>query len=117
MSTLSTLRTYQVVPAIPAVASYLQQLLAPVISACRFSSPPPVELRATGSTWRGWCAELDMAPDGRVCLSSRARFWLRHELIAGYLYESARRRSPASITVPCSPASPMLFCLAPMQPA
>ena len=91
---MSTLLAYQVVPAKAAVASWLQHVLGPVVAACRFSSPPPVELRPTGSTWRGWCESFDMAPDGRVCLSGRARFWSRRELIAVYLHEAAQRILP-----------------------
>lgn len=103
---MSTLLAYQVVPAKAAVASWLQHVLDPVIAACRFSSPPPIELRPTGSTWRGWCESFDMAPDGRVCLSGRARFWSRHELIAVYLHEAAHRLLPGQ------DHDPMFACVA-----
>ena len=35
-----------------------------------------------------------MAPDGRITLSGRARFWSRRELIAPYLHECAHRHLP-----------------------
>lgn len=89
------LQAYQVAPAKEAVASWLRHMLDPVIAACRFRSPPAIaiELRPTGD-WRGWCSSLDMAPDGRVCLSGRARFWSRRDLIATYLHECAHRLLP-----------------------
>ena len=88
-----TLLAYEVTPAKPAVAAWLQHLLGPVLVACRYRSPSPIELRPTGD-WRGWCAPLDMAPDGRVELSGRARFWSRRDLIATYIHESAHRLLP-----------------------
>lgn len=90
---MPTLQAYQVTPATEAVAAWLQHLLGPVLVACRFRWTPPIELRPTGA-YRGWCAPLDMAPDGRVDLSGRARFWSRRDLIATYLHESAHRLLP-----------------------
>ena len=104
MSTLPLL-AYEVVPAKAAVASWLQQVLDPVIAACRFRSPPPIELRSTGD-WRGWCASTGMATDGRVSLSGRARFWPRRELIEVYLHEASHR------VLPGCDHDPVFCCLA-----
>ena len=87
------LTAYEVVPARAPVAAWLRHLLAPVISACQLRSPAAIELRPTGD-WRGRCQPLDEMPNGRVCLSGRARFWSHRDLIALYLHESAHRCLP-----------------------
>lgn len=81
-------KTYQTVP-IP-VPIWLQNALEKVIQASRFDAPPPVLLCPTGR-WLGWCAPLNEAPDGRVVISSRAKFWQKNEVARVFLHEAAHR--------------------------
>lgn len=69
---------------------WLQSILEPVVEACRFDHPLPVEIRPTGD-WAGWCAGKTEAKDGRVCMSSRIVFWTSEKIISTYLHESAHR--------------------------
>ena len=91
------LKTYKTVP-VPAPI-WLQTALGPVIQACKFEVPPPVELRPTGR-WRGWCAGLTEAPDGRVVVSSRAQFWRKNEVVEVFLHEVAHRLIPYGLHDP-----------------
>ena len=78
---------------VPVPAAWLSNALEPVVAACRFRSPPPVELRPTGA-YRGWCEPIGMALDGRVSTSGRARFWSQRQAIEVYLHEAAHRLLP-----------------------
>ena len=69
---------------------WLQRILEPVIAACRFQNPPPVEVRPTGQSG-GWCASNSHALDGRVCVSNKIFGWSRECLIAVYLHECTHR--------------------------
>ena len=69
-------------------ARWLQNLLSPVVEACRFELVPPMEVRPTGR-WGGWKASQDSAPDGRVCVSNKLIFWTRDQLVETYLHEAA----------------------------
>lgn len=84
------LAVYQTRAAQPALAGWLERLLVPLSSACRFDRLPPIEIRPTGR-WGGWCAGRDDAPDRRVCLSSRISFWTTENVIAVYLHEACHR--------------------------
>lgn len=96
------MKAFQVVSA-PAPA-WLSAALDPVIAACRFRTPPPVELRPTGQ-WQGWCLPIGMAPDRRISISGRARFWRRHELVEVYVHEAAHR------LIDHARHDPTFFCL------
>jgi hypothetical protein len=95
------LPVYQVQPAAPATAGWLQHLFAPVIKACRFDGPiPPIELRPTGE-WGGWAQLPSYAPDRRVSISNKVRLWSKsdaihvvvhewtHQLMTGYDHDAA----------------------------
>ena len=71
-------------------ALWLQNLLSPVVEACRFEQVPPLEVRPTGR-WGGWKESKDSAPDGRVCISNKLIFWTSENLIVVYLHEAAHR--------------------------
>ena len=47
-----------------------------------------MEVRPTGSWWRGWSASRDMAPDGRVSISHLMLFRSRRELDSVYVHET-----------------------------
>jgi hypothetical protein len=98
------MKTYSVVPASAVLSTWISTLLDPVVAAFRFSSEIPVELRPTG-VWRGWCAPLDYSPDGRVSISSRARFWRPSDLIALFIHEASHRHLPGR------GHDPVFFCL------
>lgn len=84
-----SLQVYQVAPAPAHTARWLRRLLRPVIEAARFErTPPPLELRPTGQ-WAGWAASRDMAPDGRVALSSLVLFRSARAVSGVYLHEVA----------------------------
>ena len=76
--------------AAPAQGAWLVQLLGPVATACRFSVPPPVEIRPTGD-WGGWCARKDHALDGRVAVSSKFVFWSKESVVDVVLHEWTHR--------------------------
>ena len=69
---------------------WLQNILQPVVAACRLDNPPPVEVRPTGQ-WGGWCETKSHAPDERICLSSRIVFWTREAIVSTYLHECSHR--------------------------
>ena len=69
---------------------WLQRILEPVVEACRFQNPPPLEIRPTGQSG-GWCASNSHALDGRVCVSNKIFGWSRECLIAVYLHECTHR--------------------------
>lgn len=81
---------YQSLPAPPMTAAWLRQALEPVIAACKFEKPIPIEIRPTGM-WGGWCDAADFAPDGRVCISSKVVFWTGDRLKKVMLHEAAHR--------------------------
>lgn len=85
------MQVHQTSPAPPALAGWVQTLLAPVVAACRISSPPPVELRQTGD-WGGWCShDRTGHPDGRIQVTSRAVFWSQKCFVTTYVHETAHR--------------------------
>ena len=69
---------------------WLQRILEPVVAACRFEKPPPVEIRPTGR-WSGWCSFNSQALDRRVFLSNQVFGWSHERLISVYLHECAHR--------------------------
>ena len=69
---------------------WLQRILEPVIAACRFQNPPPVEVRPTGR-WSGWCSFNRQALDHRVCISNQVFGWSQERLISVYLHECTHR--------------------------
>ena len=69
---------------------WLQYILQPVVEACGFDNPPPLEVRPTGG-WGGWCYPEGYAPDGRVCVSSQIVLWRKEHIISVYLHESSHR--------------------------
>lgn len=71
-------------------AAWLRARLQPVILACKFEKPIPIEIRPTG-VWGGWCAAPDSAPDRRVCVSSKVVFWTRERLTTVFLHECGHR--------------------------
>lgn len=100
-SAVGALRVYQVQPAPPAIAGWLQRHFAPVIKACRFERPaPPIELRPTGE-WGGWAWNGTTAPDGRVAISNRIVLYSQagitrivvhewaHQLAQGHAHDAA----------------------------
>lgn len=87
---MTQLAVFTVQPGPPATAGWVRMLLAPAIQAARIEKPAPIELRPCGH-WAGWAAGPDLAPDGRVCIDSQARFWSRDKVILIYLHESAHQ--------------------------
>ena len=91
---MADLKVYQAV-ALPSAAPralWLRNILEPALTACRFELPCPVELRPTA--WGGWCAspsDPSYSSDGRVCITSRAIFWSKRQVIAVTLHELAHR--------------------------
>lgn len=81
---------YQTRVAQPALSGWLQRLLLPVLEACRFQRPPPLEIRPTGR-WGGWCSDLESAHNGRVVLSSNICFWTSENIVYVYLHEASHR--------------------------
>ena len=96
------LKTYKSVPVSAPI--WLENALGAVIKACQFEAPPPVDLRPTG-VWRGWCAGVAEAPDGRIVVSSRAQFWRKNEVVQVYLHEAGHRLIPNSLH------GPAFFCM------
>jgi hypothetical protein len=85
------LKVYQVQPAPPAIAGWLQRHFRPVIKACRFEGPvPPIELRPTGA-WGGWMTDASRAPDRRVAISSRIVLYTRTGLTDIVVHEWAHQ--------------------------
>lgn len=89
------LAVYQVQPAPDQLAGWLRNLLAPTVAACRIQNPPPIELRPTGK-WAGWADSLELAPDGRVAISSRVSFYRKENQLKVILHEWSHRFTPAS---------------------
>jgi hypothetical protein len=90
-------KVFQTVPVSAPI--WLQTALREVLAVCLFDSPPPIELRPTGR-WLGWCSARDMAPDGRVVISGRARFWSQKALVLVYLHEVCHRLIPNGLHDP-----------------
>lgn len=78
-------KVYEVRPAEEDTAAWLRRALAP-IAAARFARAPPVEMRPTGK-WGGWAGARDTAPDGRVAVSNRVRFWSARSVLSMYIHE------------------------------
>lgn len=77
---------YSVTTAPVPVAGWLNGLLQPALLACR-AEGRPVEFRPTGR-WGGWSAgSRDRNPDGRISLSSQARFWTKTQFVDVYIHE------------------------------
>lgn len=76
----------------PAQSAWLQRLLGPLESSCRFEKRlPPLEVRPTGK-WSGFCEDRQFVPDGRVAISSKkVSFWNDEKLIELYLHECSHR--------------------------
>ncbi len=91
MSARNSLVVHHTTVAVPTVAGWLRGVLDPACTAVRLAKPVPVELRTCGR-WSGWCSSSrDEAPDGRVAVSSRARFWSRTDVVLVYIHETAHR--------------------------
>lgn len=86
------LPVYQSLPAPPATAAWLRARLEPVIKACKFAHPIPLEIRPTGRA-SGYCewAGGGLVKDRRVCISSKVVFWSRDRLPEVHLHECAHR--------------------------
>ena len=75
----------------PAVrAQWLQKLLEPLAAACKMQQAPPLEIRPTGCAG-GWADSAKLAPDRRVCISSKIVFYGPDSIRYIYLHESAHR--------------------------
>ena len=72
------------------VAQWLGSILNPAIAEARFSRPPPVELRPTG-TVGGWCQGEEYAPDRRIAITKKIIFWNKESIISMFLHEAAHR--------------------------
>ena len=71
-------------------AAWVARVLSPVVLACRFDTPPPVELRPTGRAG-GYCQLRSVAPDGRVAISKQVCFWSDSSFADVYLHEAGHR--------------------------
>ena len=71
-------------------AAWVARVLSPVVLACRFDKPPPVELRPTGRAG-GYCQSSLLAPDGRVAISKQVCFWSDSSFADVYLHEAGHR--------------------------
>ena len=87
---MSAVLCYSTQAAAPHTAAWVSRVLGPVIKACRFDSPPPVELRPTGRA-AGYCQPGFVAPDGRVAISKLVCFWSDSDFVDVFLHESAHR--------------------------
>lgn len=83
---MTAISVFQVNPATPAVAGWVDNLISPILISIR-STGRPIELRPTGN-WGGWSADsLDRAPDGRFCMSNRSIFYSKTAFARLYLHE------------------------------
>jgi hypothetical protein len=87
---VKTLAVFATLPAPPETAAWLRNRLEPVVKACKFARPVPLELRPTGK-FRGWCGVKNYYRDGRVCITSQAMFWRPDQLLEVYLHECSHR--------------------------
>jgi hypothetical protein len=87
---VKTLPVFATLPAPPMTAAWLRARLQPVIAACKFAQPIPLELRPTGK-FRGWCGDENYYRDGRVCIANLVVFWRPDQLLEVYLHECAHR--------------------------
>jgi hypothetical protein len=87
---MKTLAVYQTLRAPRPTAAWLRARLQPVILACKFAQPIPLELRPTGK-FRGWADRKDYQRDGRVCITNQVVFWRPDQLLEVYLHECAHR--------------------------
>ena len=71
-------------------AQWLQKLLEPVAAACLMQQAPPLEVRQTGAAG-GWADNAKLAPDRRVCISSKIVFYHAEAIKYVYLHESSHR--------------------------
>lgn len=71
-------------------AAWVARVVSPVVLACRFDKPPPVELRPTGRAG-GYCQLRSVAPDGRVAISKQVCFWSDSDFADVYIHEAAHR--------------------------
>jgi hypothetical protein len=71
-------------------AAWLRARLDPVVEACRFERPIPLELRPTGE-FRGWRGDKKYYLDRRVCMTNQAIFWRPDQILEVYLHECAHR--------------------------
>ena len=85
---MTALKVFKTAPA-PVMAQWLGSILDKVIKAAKLPSFP-VEVRPTGR-WSAWAAELDAAPDGRLCLSTKIAFWEAEKIATVYLHEATHR--------------------------
>ena len=87
-------KLYEVAPLLSSTGTWLQRILAPVIRACWFENPPPIELRPTGK-WGGWAeSDTTLNPDRRVSISNRARLWSVRGITHTVLHEWAHALTP-----------------------
>jgi hypothetical protein len=87
---VKTLPVFATLPAPSMTAAWLRARLDPVVEACGFAKPVPLELRATGK-FRGWCGDKNYYRDGRVCITNQVLFWRPDQLLEVYLHECAHR--------------------------
>lgn len=86
-----TIAVHQTKPAPEQVAGWIQRLLAPVVLACRITTPPPIELRPMPG-WGGFCSTGIVAcHDRRVMVSNQAEFWSKQSLTCVYIHETTHR--------------------------
>lgn len=71
-------------------AQWLQKLLEPLAAACKMQQAPPLEIRPTGGAG-GWADSAKLAPDRRVCISSKIVFYHAEAIKYVYLHESSHR--------------------------
>jgi HAMP domain-containing protein len=91
----------------PPTAQWLRQVLAPVVEACRFQLPPPLQVRPVGA-WAGICESRTLAPDLRVCASSKIVFWTAENIASVYLHECCHRLLESQVGMQHGPE---FFCL------
>ncbi len=80
------MKVFELLPARPLTATWLQQLLEPAYEAARIRSPRGIELRPLPRSWAGFSPGRD-SPHGRISLSSRARWWSSSQLVYVAIHE------------------------------
>lgn len=75
------MQIYQSLAAPNHTAQWLKNLLLPVISACNFETPIPLEIRPCG-VWGGFCESEKYINDKRVYLNStKVFFWEKRRVV------------------------------------
>lgn len=92
--TCRPVRSYEVVPARPMTALWVERVLGAPIRHCRFrDAPPPVEFSPLPPGLAGLARNSGTAPgDGRIHLSTRAiQFWSNDSVVGVYIHEASHR--------------------------